>query len=230
VRRTKARALARDLPSALILAAGGSSRFLGTKQLAEVGGRTIIERVLDAVPNGCVRETVVVLGHEARAVAGVVRRREGVRVVVNADYRSGMASSIRAGMLAVSKDTPGVLILLADQPFVTSSLLRREVEAFQAVRGGIVAAASGNLTTPPAIFSRRYFPELARLRGDRGARSVIERHPDAVSLVRARSRRELSDVDTREDLDGARRLLERREARKQVRPDPLPLGQARARP
>ena len=73
---------------------------------------------------------------------------------------------------------------------------------------GIVAAAQGDLVTPPAIFSRKYFGELADLRGDQGARSVIERHARDVALVRVRSRRTLTDIDTRDDLEAARELLE----------------------
>ena len=195
-------------PSAILLAAGASSRFLGTKQLARIGGRTLVERSLDAIPPE-VRETVVVLGHEATAVARAVGVRKGVTVVVNSDYRAGMGGSIRAGIEALASQTDGAMILLADQPFVTRPLLRRMLREFEAGGPrGIVAAAQGDLVTPPAIFSRKYFGELAELRGDQGARSVIERHATDVTLVRVRSRRTLTDVDTREDLEAARGLLE----------------------
>jgi molybdenum cofactor cytidylyltransferase len=197
-------------PSVIVLAAGASRRFPGSKQLAEIGGKTLVERALDAIPPGEVGETVVVLGHEADEVGRAIGARRGVRVVVNPDYPSGMASSIRAGILALGKDSEGAMLLLADQPLVTRSLLRRMVRVFEAggPRGRIVAAAHGDLVTPPVIFSRRYFRELAGLRGDQGARSVIERHIGSLSLVRVRSRATLADVDTIEDLDAARRLLE----------------------
>jgi len=195
-------------PSAVLLAAGASSRFLGTKQLARIGGRTLVERALDAIPAE-VRETVVVLGHEAKAVAATLGAREGVAVVLNPDYRAGMGGSIRAGILALASEADAAMILLADQPFITRPLLRRMLREFEA-RGarGIVAASQGDLVTPPAIFSRKYFGELAHLRGDQGARSVIERHPKDVSLVRVRSRRTLTDIDTRDDFEAARGLLE----------------------
>jgi len=101
------------------------------------------------------------------------------------------------------------MLLLADQPFVTRRLLRRMLRIFET--GGataIVAAAQGDLVTPPAVFSRRYFGELERLRGDQGARSVIERHRSDTTLVKVRSRLTLSDIDTGDDLEAARRLLE----------------------
>jgi molybdenum cofactor cytidylyltransferase len=196
-------------PSAVLLAAGSSSRFLGPKQLARIGGLTLVERALDVIPAGQVRETVLVVGHEAAAIAAAVGDREGVTIVLNANYRTGMGGSIRAGILALAKEAEGAMILLADQPFVTRPLLRRMLKQFEAQGSrGIVAAAQGALVTPPVVFSRKYFHELARLRGDQGARPVIERHARDVSLVRVRSRQTLMDVDTRDDFDAARRLLE----------------------
>ncbi len=175
-----------------------------------IGGKTLVERALDVVPEAEVRETIVVLGHEADAVAAAVRAWKGVRVVVNADYRAGMSTSIRAGVLSLARDTEGVLVLLADQPFVTRSLLVRMLKAFEGERtkDKIVAAAYGDVVTPPAIFPRTYFRELSELGGDRGARSVIQRHVGSLLLVRVRARHILADVDTREEFEAARRLLE----------------------
>ena len=207
-RRSNTRA-ARGAPSAVVLAAGASSRFLGTKQLAEIGGKTLIETVILAIPAAEVGETVVVLGHKASAMAERIGAMKGIKVVVNQQYRAGMATSIRAGISALGDGPGGALLLLADQPFVTRSLLRRMLKAFAARdgKGKIVAAAYRGLVAPPVIFSRSYFHELTALRGNRGARSIIERHPGSLHLVRVRSRDVFADIDTREGLEAARRLL-----------------------
>jgi molybdenum cofactor cytidylyltransferase len=205
----RAREAGRHGPSALLLAAGTSSRFFGTKQLAQIGGATLVERALDAVPTPDVRETVVVVGHDAESVAKTIGARKGVRVVVNAGYRAGMGSSISAGISALVEDTEGAMLLLADQPFVTRTLLRQMLRAFaRQGASGIVAAAQGDLVSPPAIFSRKYFGQLAGLRGDQGARSVLKENAGDVALVRVRSRRALTDIDTQDDLEAARKLLE----------------------
>jgi len=117
---------------------------------------------------------------------------------------------IRAGVRALASDSAGAVLLLADQPFVTRSLLRRMLETFEegGPRRKIVAAAHGDQVTPPVIFSKEYFRELEELRGDQGARSVIERHTGSLSLVRVRSKAVLADIDTRDDLNEALRLLE----------------------
>lgn len=196
-------------PSVILLAAGTSSRFPGTKQLARIGGKTLLERALDSVPASRVKETVVVVGHDAASVSKAAGTRRGVTVVLNPDYREGMATSIRRGISAVAPGSNAVMIVLADQPFITRQFLRGMLDTFEAQGSkGIVAAARGGVVAPPAIFSRRYFAELSGLRGDQGAKSVIEKHMGSASLVRARSPQRLADVDTQDDLEAARRLLE----------------------
>ena len=195
-------------PSVVVLAAGTSSRFRGTKQVAVIGGKTLVQRTVDAVPQDRARETIVVLGHRAAEISGVLAKRN-IRIVVNKNYREGIGSSIRAGVLAVASGTHAVMILLADQPLVTGALLRRTIKAFEdkPTSERIVAVAHGTTVSPPAVFSRKYFPELVSLYGDHGAKFVILKHLSEVSLVRVRSPVVLADIDTQEDLLAARRLL-----------------------
>lgn len=169
-----------------------------------------MERAVDAVPPSRVRETIVVVGHGSPSVRRALGARRGVEVVLNRAYRTGMASSIRAGVGAVKEGSSGALIVLADQPLVTRRLLARVLDAFEAGGSrGIAAASSRGVVGPPVVFARSYFPELERLRGDKGARAVVRRHLGDVTLVRVRGRA-LTDVDTREDL---RSLAEPREPR-----------------
>lgn len=171
--------------------------------MAKIGRKTVVEMVLDALPTGELLEVIVVVGHDAEALGRALP--SGVKVVVNADYRLGMGSSIEAGLRAISDRATGALIVLADQPLVTSSLLRRVLGKFESNgRKGIVAAARGSLKAPPVLFARSHFAELSKLRGDEGAKSVVERHPNAVSIVRVKSTRELMDVDSVVDLEKAR--------------------------
>jgi molybdenum cofactor cytidylyltransferase len=206
-------------PSAIVLAAGTASRFNGTKQLAKIDGKTLVERVVDAVPPEGVRETVVVLGHRApeiAASAGLIGR-EGVRVVVNSDYRRGLGTSIRKGISSLSDEPDGVLLLLADQPFVSRRLLRQMLALFEEGSGAgrIVAASYGDIVGPPAIFPRRYFGELLGLKGDEGARSIIKNHMGSLVRFELKTGRSLDDIDTREELAAARgsEPQRRREAR-----------------
>lgn len=192
--------------SAILLAAGLSRRFGKPKQLAELEGAALVRRALSTLESSPVDEVIVVAGHRANEVIGAL---EGstVKVVFNERYRTGLASSITAGLAAIDPGSGAALICLADQPLVKSALIRRIVSRYRRTGSDVVASCSGGLVSPPVLFSRRVFGELERLRGDRGAKEVIEGHPGFEKVQVAPGI--LFDVDTQEDLERAEELLKR---------------------
>jgi len=190
--------------SAVVLAAGAGSRFGGGKLLAPFGGRTLIEATLDGLRGAPVDETIVVVGTEGERL----RRAStalGARVVENRDWAEGMSTSVRAGLDACSAGSRAAAVVLADQPLVGAGAVGRLVEAFE--RGAKVAVATyGGEMRNPALFAREVWPLLAReMSGDRGARTVLARHPELVTEVPCDDVADPADVDTVEDL---RRLEE----------------------
>jgi len=185
--------------SAILLAAGGGSRFGGGKLLAEFDGRPLIRAALDALSGAPVDETVVVLG----ARAGEMRRicePYGVRIVENADWERGQSTSVLAGLRACAAQARAAVVLLADQPLVGAGAVARLVAALE--EGAEVAVATyGGRRRNPVLFSREVWPLLEReLLGDEGARSVLGRHPGLVVEVPCDGVGDPADVDTREDL------------------------------
>ncbi len=189
-------------PWVILLAAGGSSRFGRAKQLARLGGQTLLRRAtrlaLAARPDGC----IVVLG--ARA-AQLRRELKGlpVRVAMNRRWRAGIAGSLRAGLARLPPSARAALILLADQVAVRAGDLGRLIAAWQRRPQGIVAAQADGVNMPPAIFPRRSFAALRRLRGDAGARRLLadrRRHVISIKMTNA-----ASDVDRPADLSRIRR-------------------------
>lgn len=182
----------------VLLAAGSSTRFGSPKQLAAVGGRPMLLRVLDALLELEGRDAItVVLGANADRLEPLVRH-VSVNVVFNPDYAQGMAGSIRAGLAAAPAASRGVLIALADQVAVTSDDLRQLVTCWQQQPDRIVAAQYTATTGAPAIFPSELFGELAALQGDRGARALLSLHADRVVAVPMPSA--ALDVDTPADL------------------------------
>ncbi len=187
--------------SGVILAAGTSSRFAGAsepKQLLELDGRPLLRRVAEAALGSRLAEVVAVLGHAADRVAGALSGLE-VRTVENPDYRRGQSTSVRAGLASVAPAARAVLFLPADQPLVSSRLIDRLIETWEAGAGIAVPVCAGERGAP-VLFDRAFFAELAALEGDAGGRRLLPRHPDEIVEVEVEDPAELADVDTVDDL------------------------------
>jgi molybdenum cofactor cytidylyltransferase len=190
--------------SAIVLAAGGGSRFRGGKLLAEFGGQPLISAVLGNLRGAPVNEVIVVVGADAQRLREVCDR-QGARTVYNEAWELGQSTSVLAGLRACGGRA--AVVLLGDQPLLGAGAVERLVAAF--AEGAEVAVATyGGKRRNPVLFSREVWPLLeAELTGDEGARSVLRRHPGLVVEVPCDEVGDPVDVDTREDL---RRLDEMR--------------------
>lgn len=188
-------------PWAILLAAGGSGRFGGPKLLARIDGVSLVRRaaqaLLDARPAGC----TVVLGARAARMRRELRGLP-LSIVVNRRWRRGLSSSLQAGLRTLPRDAPAALVLLADQACVGADSLLRLERRWQGAPRAIACAWHGASFGPPAIFPRSVFPSLERLRGDAGARALIERRRRRV--LRIEMPEAAWDVDRPEDHDRAK--------------------------
>lgn len=189
----------------IVLAAGASSRMGVPKQLLMFEGETLLRRSVRVALETRARAVVVVLGADADAMREEINV-PGALTVVNQSWAAGMSSSIRCGLgraLAAteSDELEAAILMLCDQPFVTSKVIRRLVNAYRKGRALLVAsayAAGGEKTLGvPALFSRALFPELMALDGAEGARGIIARHRAEAASVRVPEA--AFDVDTPAD-------------------------------
>ncbi|MDA4135082.1 MAG: nucleotidyltransferase family protein [Thaumarchaeota archaeon] len=203
--------------SAVLLAAGTSSRFAGTKQLAMVDDKTtLVGRAVDMLKRSRVGRIVVVLGNQYEEVReGLGDLGERVRVVVNPGFKSGLSSSLKTGLMAVSEDSDALVIALADQPLVTSQLIDEIISRFLETGCAVVTASTGDLVTPPVLLDRSLFGDLSALEGDVGAKQIILKHTPFERVEVERDT--LLDVDTRQDLEKARKKLGRLSRRNRTR-------------
>lgn len=190
--------------SGVVLAAGASSRMGQHKLLLALAGEPLVRRVAREVVDAGFDDVVVVVGHEHESVMAAL---EGlaVRTVVNTDYGTGMGSSFRTAVAALS-DSTAAMFALADQPLLTSNDYRRLLDTYRAGSSGIVSVRYGEVTAPPHLFDGRYFPELAQL--EHGARPVLKRHADD-TVILSFAADLLLDVDTPDDYERAKALLDR---------------------
>jgi CTP:molybdopterin cytidylyltransferase MocA len=139
----------------------------------------------------------VVVGAHARELTHLLSH-TAASVVVNRHWEEGLASSLRAGVGALPGTCDAVLVLLGDQVMVTTDDLKRLSSAWQTSRESVAAATYERHVGVPAIFPRYCFADLAALRGDHGARAIIERNRDR--LVRVPMPNAAIDLDTPEQL------------------------------
>ena len=185
---------------AVILAAGASTRMGVPKQLLEFGGETMLRRAASvALKAGC-RPVVVVTGADAAASRKALRGLD-VREAENQQWESGISSSVRVGIEALVTANPqiaAVVLMLCDQPFVTREIITRLVAAHRETGRSIVASRYGGSYGVPALFDKIHFAELTTLKGDVGAKRVIQTHLPTVHLVPFPEGE--IDIDTPDDL------------------------------
>ena len=182
---------------AIVLAAGASSRFGSAKQLVRVAGRPLLHSAVARAAEVAGAAVIVVLGARAAELTALLTHSQS-SVVINRDWREGIASSIRAGVARLPASCTAVLVTLVDQAGVTAEDLKRLVSAWRRQPDYIAAARYGTITGVPAIFPRSTFSDLQSLRGDVGARALLQRNPDRV--VRVPMASAAIDIDTPEDL------------------------------
>jgi molybdenum cofactor cytidylyltransferase len=188
--------------TAVVLAAGAASRMGTHKLLLPLGGEALVRRTVRRVSEAGFDDVLVVVGHEHDSVVASLQGLS-MRHVVNAEYETGMGSSFRAAVASMP-ESAAAMFALADQPLLAPDDYRRLLEAYRAGSAGIVSVRYGEITAPPHLFDRRYFPELAAL--EHGARPVLQRHQDDTFILRF-SPELLLDVDTPEDYDRAKALV-----------------------
>ena len=194
------RATQRAGVTALVLAAGLSSRMGRPKPLLRLAGKPLLVHVLDALRASDVRETIVVLGAEAERVRREIPL-EGIRVVLNADFAEGMSASIRAGLQAVSPHADGLLIVLGDQPLVTPATINALVARQEATGAPILVPTYAGVRGNPVLIHRSLSPEVEAITGDMGCRGVVAGHAAEVLEVAVDDPGILVDVDTPEEFD-----------------------------
>ncbi|HEV7251651.1 MAG TPA: molybdopterin-binding/glycosyltransferase family 2 protein [Mesorhizobium sp.] len=202
----EAPAVSNKAVSAVVLAAGRSSRMGGpNKLLALFEGEPLVRLVAGQALRSGAAEVVVVTGHQAERVEAALAG-FSARLVHNPDFRAGLASSLKTGVSALSDEAAGALVMLGDMPGVSAGDLDRMIAAFRRERGGrVVRATSRGKRGNPVILPRALFSAVMALEGDTGARHIVE-SADAVD-VDLGDHASL-DVDTPEAMAAAGGLLQ----------------------
>lgn len=199
----------------ILLAAGTSSRMRGShKLLLPLQGEPIVTRTLRAYESLPFTQKVVVLGHQADVVGGAITRvaRDpgSIQFVRNEDFQAGLRSSLQAGIKSLRPEIGGVMIALADQPFVDAETIARLAQAYEDASletnpgsPRLFAPYSEGKRGNPVIVSRSLFQEILDESSDetydQGARFLFQKYPEAIERVDVATPAIHMDIDTPED-------------------------------
>ena len=198
---------------AIVMAAGSGTRMPGgDKLLLDFDGVPMVRHVMRAASEGGCHQVVVVYSAEnvRQAVNGQAE------VVFNPHARSGMASTLHAGLKAMRPEIEAAAVLLGDQPLVGSRTVAALLRQWrrEGSRPAVAVSPGGDEWTPPVVISRDLWGQLFDLKGDAGARQVLQGHPELLDIVPAPGR--LEDVDTPDDYAKIVRLFPRRKPKQRA--------------
>ena len=169
----------------IVLAAGGSTRLGKPKQLLPYKGASLLQHAVTEAIGAALTPVIVVAGSNAELIKNELTSMP-VELVDNANWQSGMASSIVTGLnflLSRYPEVDGVIFLMSDQPFVNATLLHELLQVHRTTTKLMVASSYNGTVGVPVLFHHSIFPQLLQLTGDEGARKLLQRHIEQVATV-----------------------------------------------
>lgn len=179
--------------AALILAAGEASRYGSCKQLADLGGKSLLQQRINVANEVFPNRIFIVTGAHHQRIAPAIEHAE---LLYNPDWQKGLGASIAYGVQTLQDRCDALMIMLADQVAVDASHLSEMMERFS--EGNLVCARYEGSRGVPALFGREYFNMLTKLKGNQGAKAFlnsVDRDVVEIDLPQAGI-----DIDTPEDL------------------------------
>jgi len=188
-----------ELPICAIVLAAGESRRMGIqKLLLPFAGTTVIAHIVDQLLRTVIDKVIVVVGHEGNRIAAELSG-QPVSIVTNPNYKAGMLSSVRCGLEALPQQCKAVMVVLGDQPAITSELIDEMVRSFTATDKGILTPVHGGKRGHPILFSASYRDEILTRYDDVGLRGLLHAHPDDIFELTVAISAVLSDMDYPDD-------------------------------
>jgi molybdenum cofactor cytidylyltransferase len=183
----------------ILLAAGESSRLGRPKQLLPMVDKTMIEHLIEEAITSNVANIFVVLGANKDKISEKIKH-YNIEALINEEYKSGMSSSIKLGLnylLKHKRKPDALIIMLCDQPFVSSVIINKIIEKYLATNFPIVNCNYGSSYGPPVLFDQSLFDELLTMKGMEGAKEVVQQNRN--KLTHIYFPQGIKDIDTEED-------------------------------
>lgn len=194
----------------IILAAGQSTRIDKFKLLIKLEGKYILEWVVDAALESRLAHVILVLGHHFEKIQKVLNKKihhPRIEIVINPQYPMGLSRSLRSGLLAAKGSFPSVMFLLGDQPMLDAKTINMLLDRFWNSEREICVPVCRGKRGNPTVFSHKYYDQLLQIKGDIGARKVLEKYASHIIHVEVDHPLGFLDVDTEVDLKALQNML-----------------------
>jgi len=184
--------------TAIILAAGESRRMGKPKLLLPFGDTSIIEKVVSHAARSPIDKIIVVLGSNNEAISQQIQDYP-VETVYNKAYKEGMLSSVQSGLRTVQDITDAVMVLLADQPMISDTVLNGMVETYKKSDKEIIVASHMGKRGHPILFGHKYLNEVMKFNKENSLKDLLHKYPDDIEEMNTGSSEILRDIDTEKD-------------------------------
>lgn len=185
--------------TAIILAAGASSRMGKPKQLLKVDGQYMLDRSILAAIRADINPPVVVLGANAGLIESHATQLKRCIVVKNDNFQMGLSTSLKCGIQAAPPQTEAYIFILADQPLVSSTLLIEMMKEFEQTKADLLYPIFQGRRGNPVIVTSRLHDRLLLATGDSGAKFLFADNSLKIVPYPVTTSAVIADVDTPED-------------------------------
>ena len=175
--------------SAILLAAGTSTRMAGENKLSkEINGIPLINYSIKSILSSSIDELVIVVGHEKEIIKNCIDVNKKVKIIFNSDYENGIASSIKFGLRNMSNKTEAFFICLADMPMISQNIYNKLIKSRSNYNKKFSTKYKKEIIIPtyeeqygnPVLFSKFMKEKIMKVKGDNGAKEIIQLNKDKI--------------------------------------------------
>ena len=194
--------------SAILLAAGESKRMKGeNKLIKEINGLPLIKHAVKNILGSAIDELIIVLGHEKSIIENLIKPNKKIKFIFNKNYKNGMSSSITAGLNHMSKKANAFFICLGDMPNINQNIYNKLIKARYNYNKKLNPENKKEIIIPtyneqeghPVLFSKYMKESIMSIKGDFGAKKIIEINKKKVLNISFKNDGIILDFDTKED-------------------------------
>ena len=186
--------------SAILLAAGESKRIPSENKLTkDFKGKPLINHILESLIKSNVNKIIIVLGYEQTKIKKLILKSKKITLIINKNYKTGISSSIKAGIKKITQKNRGFIISHSDMPFIKLSHINKIYSSILKKKNLVHAMKYRNKIGNPIGFNISVIDKFKKIKGDKGAKYIVKRLKKNTNFIKVNSRKIFRDFDLKKD-------------------------------